>query len=84
MIRCIKCNEFSGISKSGIVRGKQRYYCKNCILHFTFKKADDVEETKKQAVTMKDVAKVLGISTSTISRALNDSNEIHSATKKII
>jgi DNA-binding LacI/PurR family transcriptional regulator len=84
MIRCIKCNEYSGISKSGIVRGKQRYYCKNCILHFTFKKADDVQETKKQAVTIKDVAKVLGISTSTISRALNDSNEIHSATKKII
>jgi DNA-binding LacI/PurR family transcriptional regulator len=39
---------------------------------------------KFEAVTIKDIAKALGLSTSTISRALSDSYEISNKTKKIV
>jgi LacI family transcriptional regulator len=38
---------------------------------------------KYEAVTIKDIAKALGLSTSTVSRALRDSYEIIPETKKI-
>ena len=37
-----------------------------------------------EAVTIKDIAKELGLSTSTVSRALRDSYEISEETKKIV
>src|SRR4028118_746348 len=37
-----------------------------------------------EAVTIKDIAKELGISTSTVSRALRDSYEISAETKKLV
>jgi DNA-binding LacI/PurR family transcriptional regulator len=39
---------------------------------------------KFEAVTIKDIAKALGLSTSTVSRALRDSYEISSRTKKLV
>src|SRR5690349_21244427 len=39
---------------------------------------------KFEAVTIKDIAKELGISTSTVSRALRDSYEISTETKKLV
>lgn len=39
---------------------------------------------KYEAVTIKDIAKALGLSTSTVSRALRDSYEISTETKKIV
>ena len=39
---------------------------------------------KFEAVTIKDIAKALGLSTSTVSRALRDSYEISSETKKVV
>ncbi|MCH5715724.1 LacI family DNA-binding transcriptional regulator [Niabella hibiscisoli] len=39
---------------------------------------------KFEAATIKDIAKALGLSTSTVSRALRDSHEISEATKKKI
>lgn len=39
---------------------------------------------KFEAVTIKDIARVLGLSTSTVSRALRDSYEISSETKKLV
>ena len=39
---------------------------------------------KYEAVTIKDIAKALGLSTSTVSRALRDSYEISPETKKIV
>ena len=37
-----------------------------------------------EPVTIKDIAKALGLSTSTVSRALRDTHEISAATKKIV
>jgi DNA-binding LacI/PurR family transcriptional regulator len=39
---------------------------------------------KFEAVTIKDIAKALGISTSTVSRALRDSYEISAETKELV
>jgi len=39
---------------------------------------------KFEAVTIKDIAKALGLSTSTVSRALRDSYEISPETKKMV
>jgi DNA-binding LacI/PurR family transcriptional regulator len=39
---------------------------------------------KFEAITIKDIAKALGLSTSTVSRALRDSYEISNETKKIV
>lgn len=39
---------------------------------------------KFEAVTIKDIAKALGLSTSTVSRALRDSHEISPETKKLV
>jgi LacI family transcriptional regulator len=39
---------------------------------------------KFEATTIKDIAKALGLSTSTISRALRDSYEISEETKKLV
>src|SRR5678816_3913160 len=39
---------------------------------------------KFEAVTIKDIAKALGLSTSTVSRALRDSYEISPETKKLV
>ena len=39
---------------------------------------------KFEAITIKDIAKALGISTSTVSRALRDSYEISPETKQLV
>ena len=39
---------------------------------------------KYESITIKDIAKALGVSTSTVSRALRDSHEISTATKQMV
>jgi LacI family transcriptional regulator len=39
---------------------------------------------KFEAITIKDIAKALGLSTSTVSRALRDSQEISAETRKLV
>ena len=85
MIRCIKCNDVGSISKAGKVEKKQRYFCKNCNIHFTlFEKVESLknESDKKQNVTIKDIAEALQISFSTVSKALLDSPLINPVTKR--
>lgn len=47
--QCPKCNN-QNVSKSGIIKGKQRFFCKNCNYNFTVKKLgkqiDDYYVTK--------------------------------------
>ena len=77
MIKCLTCNEVSGIVKAGKQIYNQRYFCKYCKKHFTIKKNNQDKPKKNESITIKDLARKLGYSISTISRALNESNEIN-------
>ncbi len=84
MIKCLCCKEVSGIVKAGKQNYSQRYFCKYCKKYFTIK-VDEQKKTKtKEGITIKDIAQKLGLGISTISRALNSSDEIKKETKKII
>ncbi|MFT3822808.1 MAG: substrate-binding domain-containing protein [Chitinophagaceae bacterium] len=88
MIRCIKCNEVSGIAKAGTIRGKQRYYCRHCNYYFTFQEtpaspASGAASSKHHA-TILDIARQLKISKSTVSRALRNSKEINLETRNAV
>lgn len=84
MIKCLTCNEVSGIIKAGNKYSHQRYFCKYCKKHFTIKANDQNKEKKKDSITIKDIASKLGYSISTISRAFNESSEINKETKRSI
>lgn len=84
MQRCIKCNAVDGLIKSGKVRHLQRFYCKKCDYHFTLKGNDKVKLKHTSQITIKDLARLLGYSTSTISRALNRNSDINTTTRNII
>lgn len=85
MIKCSKCQQIEYVQKSGIVRGKQRYYCKSCDYHFTFpNEAVERQNKPRHQVTIMDIANELGISKSTVSRALRGHTDIHEGTRKMI
>ena len=85
MIKCKKCNQIEFIQKSGIMRGKQRYYCKSCDFHFTINETTVPQENRRpHEVTIMDIAHQLGISKSTVSRALRGHADIHEGTRKMI
>lgn len=81
MIFCVRCGKVDSIVKSGFVRGKQRLYCKDCNLYFSVSSPNKVIDKKPHQTTIIDVAKALGVSPSTVSRALNNSSEINENTK---
>lgn len=86
MIKCIRCNHVHAITKSGIVRGKQRYYCKDCNIYFTLTVATavDMKQHKRHMTTIVDIAKALNISKSTVSRALHEHGDINPGTKAAV
>ncbi|MFN6373785.1 MAG: LacI family DNA-binding transcriptional regulator [Chitinophagia bacterium] len=84
MIKCSNCNEVSGIVKAGKQIYTQRYFCKHCKKYFTIKIDKQKKHKIKDGVTIKDLAQKLGFGISTISRALNSSNEINKETRRII
>jgi len=81
MIACSKCGKVETIVKSGFVRGKQRLYCKDCELYFSVTPPNVNSSKKHHQTTIVDIAKTLGISPSTVSRALNNSLEINENTR---
>jgi LacI family transcriptional regulator len=84
---CPKCNKEETILKSGFVRGLQRYFCKECIYHFTLlkgKKEVPPEGKKKHQTTLLDISKAVGLSISTVSRALKDHDDISKKTRLLI
>lgn len=85
MQKCIKCGEVDGITKAGFLRGQQRFHCKLCNHHFVVE-INGVETLTKEnnATTIIDVAKHLGVSISTVSRALNNKPDINQNTKEVI
>ncbi|HZH64110.1 MAG TPA: substrate-binding domain-containing protein [Flavisolibacter sp.] len=85
-INCTRCHKTETVLKSGFVRGKQRFFCKECKFHFTIfhesrKKNGDL---KKHQTTIVDIAKAVGYSTSTVSRALHDHEDISLQTREAI
>ncbi|MGN6352269.1 MAG: LacI family DNA-binding transcriptional regulator [Parafilimonas sp.] len=88
MIRCVKCNMVHAISKSGKLRGKQRYYCKDCNIYFTIsdpgKDDSNTLNNKKHIATIADIAKALNISKSTVSRALHEHSDINEQTRQAV
>ena len=84
MIKCLHCKEVSGIVKAGKQNYSQRYFCKYCKKHFIIRVDEQKKPKTKKGITIKDIAQKLGLGISTISRALNSSDEIKKETKKII
>lgn len=87
MIRCTKCNHVHAITRSGIVRGKQRYYCKDCKSYFTLPAIELAplhENSKRHMATIVDIAKALNISKSTVSRALHEHSDINRQTREAV
>ncbi|MBV6881403.1 helix-turn-helix domain-containing protein [Epilithonimonas ginsengisoli] len=73
--QCPKCNN-DKVSKSGIIKGKQRFYCKNCHYNFTVKKLgkqiDDYYVTKAlqlylEGLSYREIERIIGVSHVSIS-----------------
>lgn len=84
MKKCIKCESVDGLKRAGFIRGKQRYYCRHCNIHFVYPDSVATKPKKNTQATIQDVANYLGVSISTVSRALNDKSDINPETKKAI
>ncbi|GAB2791934.1 LacI family DNA-binding transcriptional regulator [Rhabdobacter roseus] len=84
MIECSKCQRVESIMKAGFVRGKQRYLCKDCNYFFTLPSAQVPTKRKRHQTTIIDIARELGVSNSTVSRALHGHPDISPDTKKAI
>jgi DNA-binding LacI/PurR family transcriptional regulator len=85
MIKCVKCGEVDAISKSGIIRGKQRYYCGKCAYYFTLPgRPITAAHSKRHPATIQDIASELHISKSTVSRALHGHSDINEQTRKAV
>lgn len=84
MIACAQCQQVDGISRAGIVRGKQRFYCKNCQVHFSLPGETDQPARRQHQTTIVDIAGKVGVSKSTVSRALRGETDIHPGTRQAI
>ncbi|UOG76214.1 substrate-binding domain-containing protein [Hymenobacter tibetensis] len=84
MMKCTRCHSADEVKRAGFIRGRQRFFCKACNCHFTDPKALPAPERKRHQTTISDVAKVLGVAPSTVSRALNGHSDINSNTRQAI
>lgn len=84
MTKCSACGHVDSIVRAGIVRGKQRYYCKNCAVHFNLPSEVPTLPTGTHQITIVDIARQLGVSKSTVSRALRGQADIHPGTRQAI
>lgn len=90
MIRCIKCGQVHAITKSGVVHGRQRYYCKDCRAYFSLPSLPDGElpatvvGSTHHSTTILDIARALNISKSTVSRALQGHKDIREETRAAV
>lgn len=86
-IKCVKCFKEETVLRAGFIRGKQRFFCKGCHYHFTIHKDREHEKTPKRknhSTTIIDIAKAIGISVSTVSRALKDHPDVSAATVRAV
>lgn len=66
------------------MRGRQRYLCKACDYHFTEEKSSPPPDRRRGQTTISDVAKAVGVASSTVSRALNGHTDINPVTRQAI
>jgi LacI family transcriptional regulator len=85
-VKCSKCEKTETVLRSGFVRGKQRFYCKECSFHFTLHHEGKKISGRKivHQTTIIDIAKAIGVSNSTVSRALRNHADISYETKEAI
>lgn len=86
-VKCSKCQKTETVLRAGFIRGKQRFFCKECRYHFTLHRDRDLPKAPKRknhSATIMDIAKVVGISVSTVSRALRDHPDISSQTRDVV
>ncbi len=81
---CSNCGSNENLIRAGFLRGKQRFFCKSCNSYFTTPTPSSRDQKKNHQTTIVDIARVLGVAPSTVSRALNNSNEINSHTRSEI
>ncbi|MGY3091310.1 DNA-binding LacI/PurR family transcriptional regulator [Hymenobacter sp. UYAg731] len=84
MTTCVKCKLADSVLKAGFVRGRQRYLCKACDYHFTEEKPGPAPDRRRTQTTIGDVAKAVGVASSTVSRALNGHTDISPVTRQAI
>lgn len=87
MIVCPKCAEVGAVMKAGFVRGKQRYVCRDCNYFFTLSAGEGAEKRQKNRrhqTTIIDIARSIGVSNSTVSRALHGHADISPETRKVV
>lgn len=84
MIKCVKCNRANDILKAGFVRGRQRFFCKACAYHFTAERPAGSPGRQRRQATIADVARLVGVAPSTVSRALNGHVDISPVTRQAI
>lgn len=84
MIKCLKCHEVDGIQKAGFNRGRQRFRCRHCDYYFNIPIAEKLTVKPNHQTTIKDLARELGVSPSTISKALHNHPDISQVTRKAI
>ena len=84
MIKCLKCNEVDGIQKAGFNRGRQRFRCRHCDYYFNLPEEEKQTIKQHHQTTIKDIARELGLSPSTISKALHNHPDISQVTRSAI
>lgn len=87
MIGCPKCSEVGSIMKAGYVRNKQRYVCKDCNYFFTLSDPNQMiprKKSRRHQTTIIDIAKAIGVSNSTVSRALHGHADISPETRNAV
>jgi DNA-binding LacI/PurR family transcriptional regulator len=87
MISCPKCSEVGSIMKAGFVRHKQRYVCKDCNYFFTLSDPGQVvpgKKSRRHQTTIIDIARSIGVSNSTVSRALHGHADISQETRQAV
>lgn len=87
MVGCPKCAQVGTIMKAGYVRNKQRYVCKACNYFFTIAATEEPgkrQKSRRHQTTIIDIAKSVGVSNSTVSRALHGHADINAETRQAI
>lgn len=83
---CPKCGKSDKVSRAGILRGRQRFFCKACVYYFTEQGGEGEKAGRKlrHQTTIVDIARELGIAPSTVSRALHGHPDVNEETRGLI